>query len=258
MHTAGEFPAENVIVLHQGTCPMTAEVTEGMVGTTPDMTADPGMLNPAGEATMAPPGTDPARQLRPTRWYQWFILYPAFAMALLTAVPNWMTKVQEVYLGLSGTNNSLAEAKRLDALIRKNATCLDSPRQWVTTEVLQVDGTICPSGDLMIWVAKGTQEFVDFFETDRLLARKTQDTVGAMFSMKAMAAGAEPLVPLPQPDPLLLRVQEPFAITICQSFPDDRTLVRHLKVGEQCYDEKIDTYTGAVVSRDPVPCRTGC
>jgi hypothetical protein len=213
---------------------------------------DPGIAAPAPQAAPT----------KPTRWYQWLLLYPTLALALLTAVPGWVTKTQEIYLGLSGTNRSLAEAQRLNGLIRKNADCLDSPRQWVTTEQLQVDGTICPTGDLMIWVSKNQHEFVDFFEIDQLLARGTAEASAALFSMRAMAAevpSAAGVTPRGlSRDPMLLWVQEPFAITVCQSFPDERTLVRHLKVGEECYDETIDTYTGAVVSRTPVPCRSSC
>ncbi len=220
-----------------------------------EIVIDP-LAGSAGAGPMASAETE--GPVRPTRWYQWFILYPALAVALLGAVPGWITKAQEVYLGLSKTNSTLAEATRLDSLIRKNAACLDSPRNWVTTEELKVDGTICPSGDLMVWVSKGPQEFVDFFETDRLFENKMQQTAGSLFSMQALASTPAPVSVRPPASSSLLLVQDPFAITICQSFPDDRTLVRHLQVGDQCYDETIDTYTGVVVGRNPVPCRSSC
>ena len=54
------------------------------------------------------------------------------------------------------------------------------------------------------------------------------------------------------------RVAQARAQVECQAFVDDRTVVRRIRVGAQCYDEFIDTLTGNVTKKRPVNCVERC
>lgn len=235
----------------------------------PDDTSLPVRPDPAEPATAA---ETPAASVerRPGRWWHWLFLYPATTAALLTAVPQWSDKLFEIYEGLTGTQTTIAEARRRADLINKNMACLQTPELWVTTSRVNVDGTICDSGDILIRASTedGRRAF-DIFETARLLdIQQPQPTRAAAMLLDRLLAGTAQAAPVSaataQAQPVAKAdsgkrlAQESFVITICQKYVDKRNLLRHVRVDGVCYDEMLDTYTGLVDKRVQVPCRATC
>lgn len=233
----------------------------------PDDTTLPVRPDPAEPATpAATPTASGAR--RPGRWWHWLFLYPATTAALLTAVPEWSDKLFEIYEGLTGTQTTIAEARRRSDLINKNMACLRTPELWVTTSRVNVDGTICDSGDILIRASTedGRRAF-EIFETARLLdLQQTQPTRAASALLDRLLAGTAEAAPVSatkarpaaKADTRERLAQESFVITICQKYVDKRNLLRHVRVDGVCYDEMLDTYTGLVGKRVQVPCRATC
>ncbi|SMX32933.1 hypothetical protein [Actibacterium lipolyticum] len=235
---------------------------EDSLGTTPVTPEKPQKPQPAARAA------EPA----PRKWWQWFFIYPTLAITLFTAVPEWATSVQEFILGLRET--SLEEAQRLDGLIRKNVNCIAAPYDWVAVSEVHVDGTICPSGDVFIRVRMpgptGTTispdsdltfaEHIEFVEIDRLIEKykEVQSRDLGLMAHAAVTGMTAPRPIGPQSTPDVELAQGQVAFVECQEFVGDRTLVRHIRVGGQCYKETVDTYTGSVTERMPIPCGQTC
>lgn len=189
----------------------------------------------------------------PSRWWQWFFLYPAFGVAVLTAVPQWATKAQEMYLDLRGT--TLREAEMLNEFMRKNWECTQAPSQWIETpNQTMVDGTICEStGDIFLRImTPGEEVFLRGIFVENLI--QTAEAPG--WSPVAAAQAAAPVAG-PQPVSPTLRAQQ-LAITICQKWLDNRRIKKRVQVGGQCFDEVYDSFTGRRQSRAPAPCDANC
>ena len=64
----------------------------------------------------------------PKRWWQWILLYPAFAVALLTAGPQWYDRGKATWQGIKG--GSASDAEKQASLWRKNLSCSAAPFAW--------------------------------------------------------------------------------------------------------------------------------
>lgn len=215
-------------------------------------------------------------RLRPRTWWQWAVVFPTLAMALITALPDWIDSVQALLKGVTDAKNSeLVERNRM---FTRNFDCISAPYRWykVATGDRIVDATLCPSGDLFVRVrvpddssqlaeVGGGERFrdrADFVSIDKIVERADSFAALDMLGLAAYA-GTVPQQSVPQQsvpkrtDDLIL-AQDQFAFVICQKFVDERMLLRHLQVEGQCFDETVDTYTGVTVSRIEVSCRTSC
>lgn len=215
-------------------------------------------------------------RLRPRTWWQWLVLFPTLAMALITALPDWVDSALALMKGVSEAKNSeLVERNRM---FTRNLDCIGAPYQWykVPSGDRIVDATLCPSGDLFVrvrvpdeasplaTVVDGVRfrDRADFVSIDKIVERADRFAALDMLGLAAYA-GTIPHQPVaqmsvPKPNDNLILAQDQFVFVTCQKFVDDRMLLRHLQVEGQCFDETVDTYTGVTVSRVPVPCRTSC
>ena len=216
------------------------------------------------------PAEDPAEDKdRPRNIWQWMVLFPTLGIALITAVPDWVDSVRAVMENVNDAKYSeLLERSRM---FTKNEACLLAPYQWyeAPSEGRIVDATLCPSGDLYIRVlvpddnsplatvfnGKKFMERKEFVSIDRIVERAEQF---AAMNMLGLAAHAGTVPPQSLPGRQIVLAQDQFAFVICQKFVDERMLLRHLQVEGQCFDETVDTFTGATVSRVAVACRTTC
>lgn len=202
---------------------------------------------------------------KPKSWWQWVLVYPALALALLTALPDWLERIEAWQVNIE--KDKLAEANRRDAFFRANIDCLAAPFDWVETpDSVRVDATICDSGDLLLRVeAPDTMPFLHPVRIGDIVSAQTAslsnplDMIAASF---AAHAATRPL-DLPQSRPAerseaAQQLAQTVAVVVCQKFIDDRTLVRHIRVGSQCFDERVDTLTGRIVAKDATSCRTTC
>lgn len=180
----------------------------------------------------------------PKQWWQWLLLYPSFAVALLTAGPQWYDKINGYRLGVSSGH----EAERQAALWQKNASCVGlNSNGYVSPSKVAVDATICNSGDILVRaVTPQKAEIYKWLALDDVVsARKS----GGGFIPTAEAA----TLPLAQPSLSFAILQ-----TVLCTKSDGRYLTRRVQTSDGCFDEVIDTFTGALVSRRPAPCVPQC
>jgi hypothetical protein len=242
------------------------------------LAAAPAPVAPAAPSAPAVPAPAAEAAFRPRTWWQWILLYPAFALALLTAFPQWLDRALAFAKGIHDMTNS--EAMEMNSLFIRNMSCTGAPYQYYREPVQGriIDATLCPSGDLYVRVLvpdessklatvidgqlfRETSQFVSIDKVveqfDKFASQYEQHAALGLFSMAADAATLPQSRPQGKQDDLIL-VQDQFALVICQKFTDERMLLRHIQVQNQCFDEIVDTYTGVTASRVPVPCRSTC
>jgi hypothetical protein len=192
----------------------------------------------------------------PKQWWQWILLYPAFAVALLTAGPQWYDRASAAIKGIKG--GSVTDAEKQAALWRKNLSCSAAPFAWYSNPSnVKIDATICDSGD--IFVRASTPENGNFFKWVPLddVLRSAQSGGGMIPAANAasLSLRAGPQLQL-KPAGMLVALQA--ATVLCQHFIDDRHILRRVQTPQGCFDEVIDTYNGSVVKRTPAPCSSQC
>jgi hypothetical protein len=189
------------------------------------------------------------------RWWQWVLLYPAFAISLITSIPDLADKALAKYYDAG--QSSYAEAKRQAELWKNNFECLIAPTDFSPTlDNINVDATICKkTGDIFVQIEmpdkKSVKHWVDLKE---ILSESNASSDGLIASAKAsVPTTRHSFAPLSKGIQLAQAI-----IVVCQKFLNQRYLLRHIRTPQGCYDETIDTFNGQVVRRDTVPCRGEC
>ncbi len=190
--------------------------------------------------------SNPAPGVAPTRWWQWVLLFPTLIISLITAVPQWI----EVYSAMRAdvTKEEYREGERLLDFMSAHPECVAAPFDWYEAiDALRVDGTICDNGNIFVRVeyapAKTAYAFVDI-----------SDVVGERQAM----APAEPLdrrLAALAGVPVALLQQT--AVVECQRI-EGRIIVQHIRVGGQCFEERIDVYKRKTASRQEIRCSEIC
>jgi hypothetical protein len=190
----------------------------------------------------------------PKRWWQWFLIYPALGISLLTAAPTWYDKIGARLQDVKG--NSLAAAQQQNMLWRRNLDCTAAPKAWVNNPSnVKIDATICDSGDIFVRaVTPDNGEHFKWLAVNEILQ---QEPVGGSSIIPGASAATLRAIAVPAAfSAMMPRAQ---AVTVlCQKFIDDRHILRRVQTPEGCFDEVIDTYNGAVVKRAPAPCVPQC
>jgi len=213
--------------------------------------------DPSSAMTPEAPQEPQASDGKPSTWWQWFLLYPALAIALFTAVPDWLDSISEVMREWRG----VPESTELVRFMQKNPECVTSPVEFHETDFTKVDGTICnETGDVWLRIvdATGRTVYKGIF-IDEILE---VTVVGGTDPLGLAAHAATP--------PAVSRTERPsqrlreslrlsqLAVVVCQSFNSNGTITRHLREGNTCYDEIVNGSNGVVISRDQVACRSSC
>jgi hypothetical protein len=197
------------------------------------------------------------RPKTPQRWWQWILLYPAFAVALITAGPQWIDKGRALALGVKG--GSAAEAEKQAQLWRKNLSCSAAPFAWFNTpSTVKVDATICDSGDIFVRAsAPDNSNYFKWVPLEDVLrsAGQSGGLIPAAHAATLSASLGRPGRPAPSS---MFKLAQGQANIICQKFIDDRHILRRVQTPQGCFDEVIDTFNGSVVSRNPAPCTPQC
>tara|TARA_R110001583_G_scaffold173794_1_gene327875 strand:- start:1284 stop:1940 length:657 start_codon:yes stop_codon:yes gene_type:complete len=181
----------------------------------------------------------------PKKWWQWFLLYPAFAIALIGAVPTyieyWDSSQKDVPFG----DSTKADLNRI--MWRKNLGCTAQPMDpYITLAFIKVDATICESGDVFVRITTPNNE--NFFEWVSLeKVSKPQVSHIANFSFIQQAFATEGL------SDGIFSNNGPQVL--CQRWLNQNLLLRRVYYpGRGCFDETINTYSGQVISSRAAPC----
>lgn len=201
---------------------------------------------------------------KPQRWWQWFLLYPAAAVALVSAAPQWLDRGLAIYHGTRGASYAAADRQR--ALWLKNMTCSQAPFAWYhNPRNVRIDATICNSGDVFIRASTPDNEYhMEWVGLDQILGVPSADGTSLIPEARAasMSSGFG-LVPRSSAwvghGARLFRADyQANAMIVCQRPLDSRRLYRHVRTPVGCFDEVIDMLNGAVIQRTQVPCRNAC
>ena len=72
-------------------------------------------------------------------WWQWLLLYPSFAVAILTAGPQWYDRINGYVLGVA----SASQAEKQAQLWQKNASCVGlNSNGYLSPRKIAVDATL--------------------------------------------------------------------------------------------------------------------
>ena len=186
-------------------------------------------------------------------WWQWVLLYPTLAIALVTAAPKWVDGVLAAYHGVR--TSSFAEASRQNDMWRRNLSCAAAPFSWYNNPSnIKVDATICDSGDIFIRaMAPQRGQFYKWVPVDDILA--LNDEKGSFFESAAKAAIPMHVDMSPESAAVVFPVQfGPMINVLCQRFVAPGRLLRRMQTPQGCEDQLVDTFNNFVIQRMPVPC----
>lgn len=196
--------------------------------------------------------------------WQWILIYPAFGVALVSAVPDWMDKAVDIYFKIDTLSKGKVKKTKLAQFMSKNQECVLSPVYWVeVANETKVDGTICnETGDVWLRIQAPDQTVkYEGIDVSELMKTKHADSG---FGLAGKAYAGSTVIPNAS-EPLgrvnvsgSFQLAQQVAVVVCQKFTNSTTLVRHLRAGDACYDEVVDTNTGFVVSKNNVNCRSSC
>ena len=180
----------------------------------------------------------------PSHWWQWLLVYPALLIALFTAVPEWLKVVKSFKEDLPVARVDDAEYQK--GLWLKNGVCTPVHAYTGLTSI-KADADVChSSGDVLVSLSfPDSNKSYYWVGADRLIKTPSSD------DNSPTALG-----PTRGLENILAQAAQPFVM--CQRFPDQRNLLRVVNVGDSCFDEIVDTYTGQVMSQNPSVCRQSC
>jgi hypothetical protein len=212
---------------------------------------------------------DPA-PVKPRRWWQWFLLYPALLITIVTALPQIVDSLSTAYTNLTRAQglpaiSSLSDAKLQAEMWQHNLGCNTLQHSWQDTVIgIKVDTTICPdTGDVLVQ-ALGP----DHKQHARWISAKEQiveadDARTASIGLGLSEARAAELQRMPfvsqqtySQGNLIHKIQ--FQKIICQKQIGQRTLLRRIAGSGKCSDVLIDMYTGLVIRQAAAPCVPHC
>ena len=210
------------------------------------------MATSAAKNRSRPASGSGSKSSLPKRWWQQILLYPAFAVALVTAGPQWIDKFRGMRLGVK----SAAESEKQAALWAKNASCAGMPAKgFLSPRNVAVDATICDSGDILVRaVTPQNAEIFKWLPLDDVVRTAGQGGIVPSAQAATLALRARPAIASSTPPMIKVALLQS---VLCTRM-DGRYLHRRVQTPQGCFEEVIDTYTGALVSRNQVPCTAQC
>lgn len=195
-------------------------------------------------------------------WWRALVASPvliALAGGLAAKAPDLYDKIWERQHETGGRSRAFVQQQNIG--FDRNPTCGNLAPVWrPALRGAQIDATICDNtGDILVVAKQPSGRMKQTWLTvEALSAAETAPELAALFGSPAHAA-------LPSMTPALARPAmsrapgiELAQTVLCQTRLDDRTIVRHVRLPDGCYDITIDTYSGSETRRVRVPCRTGC
>lgn len=185
------------------------------------------------------------QQQIPTKWWQWVLLYPTFLVAIIGAIPTFVREYKALKIGVESDKVSMAEQQ--NQMWRKNLACSAAPFKWYkNNHNIQIDGTICKSGDVLVRVeTPDNRKGFWWVPVDEIL--QTSSNLSWIPNAYADTFNDDRLY-----------VAQSDAQVVCQRFVGDGRLLRRIDTGQQCIDEIVNTYTGQVIQQNPAPCDPRC
>mgnify|MGYP003625765735 CR=1 FL=1 len=183
----------------------------------------------------------------PKKWWQWFLLYPAFAIALIGAIPTYMELLSSYQKDVEFGNSKKAAMNLI--MWRKNLSCTAQPMDpYTTTSFIKVDAAICESGDVFVRITTPRNEnFFEWVSLDNVSKPHALNSAKVSFNLFKQAYASQNAVND------VLQYNGPQVL--CQKWLNQNLLMRRVHYqGRGCFDETINTYSGKIIKSVPAPC----
>jgi hypothetical protein len=179
----------------------------------------------------------------PRRWWQWVLMYPTMAVALLGAAPQFYEWFAAASLGLPLFGN-VKDAKLQEQAWERNVHCISAIEHIKPTSKTDyaIDLVTCPSGDILITLTP-------LQNPDRSVSRwiVTTDLFSKSASLGFLTSAYAQESPDHKDDRSPTRV-----IAIKKSGPN---VTRRVQLPDNsCSDQSIDAYTGRQLGQRKAPC----
>lgn len=178
--------------------------------------------------------------------FKLILLYPTLAIAAIGAIPQYIQVFKAMKWDVPV--NAVNAAEREHDLWVKNVDCAGGDGRLETSlaDNTRVAALVCPSGDVLVKVKRVTGE-----ESYRWVPLEEAKSQGSRLTA---LIGISTAVAQEVTNPRIRLAQA------CQHWVDQAKgiLVRRVREGDKCYDETVNTFTGQVISRKPVPCDAAC
>ena len=181
----------------------------------------------------------------PKKWYQWVLLYPTVALAVLGSIPTTFETIRSTRLDTKWGESSRAIEQH--GMWQRNFNCTKdlSPVTVQNAASITISALVCPSGDILV-SGKRPGDITGNFtwvSLDVVLAGESTSILRGLVP----SAIAETRIPI-----------ETNWVVLCQRWVDQRTLYTRIASGGFCYDRYIDTYTNSLLSSTMVNCNSRC
>lgn len=178
-------------------------------------------------------------KMKPNKWWQWLLMYPALVSMFGSAVPTWIDAAKSVQYGVDFADVSHAEEQA--AIWSRNVACLEGNHKFqtqVNQAAVEVGSKICDSGDVLLrWVYPSKSPVYKWVSIDSVSA----ETVGGLpldFLFADAVAGGDRF--------------------ICSKPAGNNEIISIVETVSGCYKERINIFTGNIISRVAVPCSSSC
>jgi hypothetical protein len=188
-------------------------------------------------------GVAPAKEPAPLRWWQWLLMYPTLALAIVGAVPQYLQWLSAISIGVPLSSN-VSSLKEQNEAWSRNANCLSTIDHVkpATETTYAIDILACPSGDILVTLTP-----VQNPNAQQLKWIVTKDIVQheAHWHLLSSAFAQEPAATRPTPH----------ATRVVGVKSDGDLIIRRVQLSDgTCEDQTINSYTGRLLSRRQAPC----
>jgi hypothetical protein len=182
------------------------------------------------------------------KWWQWLLMYPTLAVALAGHVPKLYELYQSYQLKVPFGQVHAATKQNED--FNSNIDCL------LGLEFHSVPGGdkasiavgVCPRGALVVLVQPHDPKAQPIYRVVSWTDSANERQTSLLFKD---AVAAEPSVSF--------RVTQAGTTIICRKRIDNELMLIRIRYPNgQCFDQTVNTYTGAVISTVPAPCDSHC
>ena len=184
----------------------------------------------------------------PKKWWQWFFMYPAVGVALLGSLPTIYELYNSWKIDVPYGESQLAAEQNV--LWQTNFDCSKEKFKSVkNVNNIEVGAIVCATGDVLLKVASPNAS-----PMFRWVGLKSLSNI-SLLEMMVSSAHAENFVVGEN----IQLASNHVPVLICQRWLKPGTLLRRVSVSnEGCFDEVLNTFTGAILSRVKVPCNPQC
>lgn len=229
------------------------------------MSSDALPIAAASDAVATPAGP------RPKRLWQWLVMVPAALAPLYTAAPVWADKALAIRNDF--VSGSFKEGKEQLRLAQRNMECLQAPYKFYSNpNRLKIDGTICPSGDVLLRAVDGLQRQGIYFVGTSTLQNQLEaaaalpaPSIPASTESWPAEAGAPAILhraaygggTAAGPVGAQLYLAQGGEVRVLDTRPmpgNPRYIIQRVMRPDGCFEQVIDLANGAVVQITRVQC----